>query len=173
MAHSSLTSSSVPSSPLSEKSASSQNTSAPLLNRRLAQTNSAGHHEDIEPAVSSGGPTDDGRVPHGWPKLAKVMTEHPTLLSFPRFHEANIKNLLYYQVQIDKLQEDLKEQEREDYDRTSKMDPLDQPACFADIMVQDPSSPQWRIVLELRECLHQYSKIFSLSLSFLPYKNSS
>ncbi|KAK0750816.1 hypothetical protein B0T18DRAFT_57313 [Schizothecium vesticola] len=162
MALSSLTSSSVPSSPLSEKSASSQNTSAPLLNRRLTQTNSAGHHEDVEPAMSSGGPTDDGSVPHGWPKLAKVMTERPTLQSFPRFHEANIKNLLYYQVQIDKLQEDLKEQEREDYNKTARMDPLDQRACFADIMVQDPSSPQWRIVLELHRALIELSQVSAL-----------
>ncbi|KAK0619107.1 hypothetical protein B0T14DRAFT_495936 [Immersiella caudata] len=38
------------------------------------------------------------------------------------------------------------------------MDLVDQPACFADIIVQNPSSPQWRTVLELRECLHQYNR---------------
>lgn len=170
MALSSRTSSSVPSSPLSEKSGSSR-TSAPLLtshNRRLTQTHSTGHHDDVEPAIPSAtirgwSPSNDDSVPYGWPRLAKVMAERPTLQSFSRFHEANMKNLLYYQVQIAKLERELKEGEWDDLKNTANMEKSEQQACFAEIMVGEPSSQQWKLVLELRKCLHQYSEISPLS----------
>lgn len=169
MALSSRTSSSAPSSPLSEKSGSSR-TSAPLLtshhNRRFTQTHSSsGHHEDVEPAITSAttlgrawSPSNEDGVPYGWPKLAKVMADRPTLQSFSRFHEANMKNLLYYQVQIAKLERELKEQEWDDLRETANMDKSEQQACFAEIMVGEPSSQQWQLVLELRKCLHQYNR---------------
>jgi len=86
------------------------------------------------------------------------MAERPTLQSFSRFHEANMKNLLYYQVQIAKLERELKEQEWDDLKVTAQMEKPEQQACFAEIMVGEPSSQQWKLVLELRKCLHQYNR---------------
>ncbi|KAK0711965.1 hypothetical protein B0H67DRAFT_304048 [Lasiosphaeris hirsuta] len=165
MASSSSTSTSVPSSPLSERSGSSR-TSAPLLtgnNRHLARTHSIGEHGDEEiarsaPPIPPWDPTKNEGAPDGWPQLAKFMVERPTVQSFPRFHEANMKNLLYYQVQIAKLERELKDQERDDWEDTEKMEENERYAYYPDKMVRQPSSQQWKLVLELRKCLHQYNR---------------
>ncbi len=46
--------------------------------------------------------------PTGWPALAQVMARAHNFESFPRFRELNVKNLLYYQVEIATQEEELK-----------------------------------------------------------------
>ncbi|KAK0636770.1 hypothetical protein B0T17DRAFT_613452 [Bombardia bombarda] len=50
----------------------------------------------------------------GWPMLAKEMADQPDYESFRRFRELNVKNLLYYQVEIAALERDLMAAEAED-----------------------------------------------------------
>ena len=96
-------------------------------------------------------------APNGWPKLAEVMAKYPGIQSFDRFHEANIKNLLYYQVEIASIEAALKRQEGLDWGVTRNMEKGGQYAFFADRMART-EAPQWKLVLELRKTLHQYSK---------------
>lgn len=96
----------------------------------------------------------------GWPLLARFMADHPIIEAFPRFREANIKNLLYYQVQISKLEKALKNEEHNDWERTKNLAKRQQLACFPNKMI-DSGSEQWELVLGLRKCLHQYSEINS------------
>ncbi|KAK0714537.1 hypothetical protein B0H67DRAFT_644387 [Lasiosphaeris hirsuta] len=171
---SSVASSSVPSSPLSERSRSSHqtqgsaNTTAPLLpgnlDRRLTQTHSVSLNGLEEATTSHEPPTPgwsledaDKGAPCGWPSLATCMAKNPAAQSFDRFREANIKNLLYYQVQISVLETDLKTQEGLDWGVSRNMDPGRRFACYADRMIRE-DSPQWKRVIALRECLQQYNR---------------
>jgi hypothetical protein len=44
---------------------------------------------------------------HGWPDLAKLMSENPGLEAFQSFKDLHIKSLLYYQAQLDGMRKDL------------------------------------------------------------------
>ncbi len=99
-----------------------------------------------------------GNPENGWPLLAKVMEQNPELEAFSRFRELNIKNLLYYQVELASIKEDLEEQEKWDRSQCSPRSNEDY-SMYADNMIQDDSA-QWKLVLKLRRCIREYSKPF-------------
>jgi len=51
----------------------------------------------------------------GWPKLAQELAQAPSVEAFPRFRELNVKSLLYYQVELSKLEQQLQQIELDDY----------------------------------------------------------
>ena len=66
---------------------------------------------DRAAASNNGG---DAPLDDGWPRLARKMTETLEYESFRRFRELNVKNLLYYQVEIAEMEAELRKVERED-----------------------------------------------------------
>jgi hypothetical protein len=109
----------------------------------------------------------DGRkLNKGWPLVAQLMEKQPELEAFGRFRELNIKNLLYYQVELEFLQAALEDEEVRDASG-SPSDPDGEFHKDANSMMnrdlitmklEDPKSPQWATVLELRRCLHDYNE---------------
>jgi hypothetical protein len=89
----------------------------------------------------------------------------PGLESFSRFRELNVKNLLYYQVQLAALEKDLEESEDTDY-REQRGEKY---AKFADNMIESVDDDlgtsasgrqdrQVDIVMKIRRILKEYSK---------------
>lgn len=102
----------------------------------------------------------------GWPRLAELMAMKPGLESFSRFRELNVKNLLYYQVQLAALEEDLEEAEKKDYGEQQGEEKY---AKYAVDMIEsgddDPGTGaggrqdrQVDIVMKIRRILKEYSK---------------
>jgi len=102
----------------------------------------------------------------GWPRLAELMAMKPGLESFSRFRELNVKNLLYYQVQLAALEEDLEEAEKKDYGEQHRKEKY---AKYADNMIEsgddDPGAGaggrqdrQVDIVMKIRRLLKEYSE---------------
>jgi len=101
----------------------------------------------------------ESRLSCGWPGLAQEMTKRPQFEAFPRFRELNIKNLLYYQIEITKWQNELKIMEVEDY---NGLRPGRDYATSADKMLfpRDNTRPeprQRRVIYEIRRLLKEYS----------------
>ncbi len=100
--------------------------------------------------------------PTGWPALAQVMARAHNFESFPRFRELNVKNLLYYQVEIATQEEELKRIEM--LDSKSEKRPRRNYAKLADSMLfpADDASPEDRqqreVVLNIRRLLKEYSE---------------
>ncbi|KAK5656089.1 hypothetical protein OQA88_5228 [Cercophora sp. LCS_1] len=109
---------------------------------------------------------EDKRLNKGWPLVARLMEKQPELEAFGRFRELNIKNLLYYQVELDFLRTTLEDEEVRDA-RASRGDPDKEFYRDANVMMdrdqitmklEDPKSAQWATVLELRRCLRDYNE---------------
>jgi hypothetical protein len=94
------------------------------------------------------------------------MTAQPDFEAFPRFRDLNVKNLLYFQVELDDLRDQLMKREKEDWSkwRTSGNEARNF-AKHADSLIdtQYGTNPkdrkQWELVLKIRERLNEYSKI--------------
>jgi mannose-6-phosphate isomerase class I len=96
----------------------------------------------------------DRQVPQdeGWPLLAQLMAKRPDFEAFSRFRDLNVKNLLYYQVQLEMLRQDLKEQEQRECRHVET-------AKYADTsMIDNAKSRQWQRIEKLRRLLREYSK---------------
>lgn len=164
-----LTAPSSPSSPTSQRSGSSNQSatsggsSAPLLNI----PHHGGGHGGGNGGHASGSRTpttfariqgqDDGVVGGGWPQLAKLMDKVPALEAFPRFHDANITALLYYQVEIAHLQKLLKLQEKVDRRMPPTIMEENMFYSFPSKMIES-RTPQWVLIERLQKCVHRYSK---------------
>jgi hypothetical protein len=110
---------------------------------------------------------DPNKRARGWPSLAQVMAEKRGLESFARFRELNIKNLFYYQAELEALQWTLKCIEDDDAvkytyakDAGELMCPLNQTDDR-----QAPETEQTReareqrdLILKIRGLLKEYSK---------------
>lgn len=84
----------------------------------------------------------------GWPNLAQIMSEVPEYAAFSRFRELNVKNLLYYQAELDVLQQDLTIHEEEiTIDVT----------CYQ-YLVEDGKSCYHELLIKNRRLLREYSK---------------
>lgn len=95
------------------------------------------HSEHLDPAPR-----------HGWPLLAHKMAEVPEFAAFCRFGDLNTRNLLYYQVQLKSLRQQILEEE----DRTS---------CNLgryDLIVDDADSHYHKLLIDLRSLLREYSR---------------
>ncbi|RYP48198.1 hypothetical protein DL768_005858 [Monosporascus sp. mg162] len=103
-----------------------------------------------EIALQSENPQDEG-----WPLLAKLMVKKPGFEAFSRFRELNVKNLLYYHVELDYLRERLEKQEHQDLVNSDRDSP-----SFAQEAVEliDSGSAQWQQILRLRKVMREYNK---------------
>jgi hypothetical protein len=108
--------------------------------------------------------TSDNKDSLGWPRVAKLMADTPDIESFSRFREMNVKNLLYYQVELTVLGDELTNMELKDW-RKRGMSQVGEFAKYADSLVDskiDLSNAkdhrQWDLVLKMRERLKEYSK---------------
>lgn len=91
----------------------------------------------------------------GWPLLAKLMTKEPDFEAFDRFEELNVKNLLYYQVELALIKRRLEKWERDDRNNLSDEN-RSKFYTMANKLVGSDTS-QWRNVLKMRECLNGYN----------------
>ncbi len=49
----------------------------------------------------------------GWSRIAEIMSKVPEYATFPQFRKVNVKNLLYYQEELQLLQEQIEAQQQE------------------------------------------------------------
>jgi hypothetical protein len=133
-----------PTSPKSHVSSGTQSTAAttaPFMgiqnqSSRLAQITNSNEDED-----------------YGWPLLAKLMVRHQHFEAFSRFRDLNVKNLLYYQVELEMIRHELEKQERSDRGEIS----TGEYAKYAQDLI-GTATDQWDLVRKLRDCLKEYSK---------------
>ncbi|KAK3991544.1 putative isoleucyl-tRNA synthetase [Cladorrhinum sp. PSN332] len=99
-----------------------------------------------------------GDAVEGWPLLAKLMAEESDFEAFPRYPELNIKNLLYYQVELAAIKADLERHEKADRDLQPQMAEEDEHEfhMLPDKMIETETD-QWDHVLRLRKCLNDYN----------------
>ncbi|KAI8623903.1 hypothetical protein F5Y19DRAFT_343177 [Xylariaceae sp. FL1651] len=154
----------------SETSGTSEATSrstAPLVRHAVPRT-------VLRPRTGS----DDSRAekgePHpprneGWPLLAELMVKRPDFEAFSRFRELNVKNLLYYQVQLEQLRNSLRNMEERIYKNPS-YEYLKDAGNFID----NPDQPYWELVEKLRRLLREYNEALILfsQVSALPTPSS-
>jgi hypothetical protein len=105
----------------------------------------------------------------GWPHLAQIIAKKPHVESFCRFRELNVKNLLYYQVEIAEMEAELRNVELEDAGKCGDGQKEGTYATEANTMLllkpedRRNSSPEERrqrdLVLEIRKRLREYSKM--------------
>ena len=103
----------------------------------------------------------------GWPRLAQEMAKSVELESFCRFRELNVKNLLYYQVEIAEMEADLTKAEREDWEkhRDGKWEGTYAREAHMMLKAKDEEHAtaeekrQCKLVLDIRERLKEYSKM--------------
>jgi hypothetical protein len=111
-------------------------------------------------------PAQNLKLPcHGWPALTNIMFENPGLESFQAFRGLHIKSLLYYQTQLEKIQQELHKLEWEDHNnRTFRLhDKLSKRADFlfkteTNFGPNDEGSRQILKVKEMRTVLKEYSE---------------
>lgn len=102
---------------------------------------------------------------NGYSKLASLMGRHPEVAILRRFSTLNVRNLLYLQAELVHLEHQLalctkadlesRDQDRVEYDRDWYA------LSSSGQAVRDRSDgdgEQWRIVMEIRKVLKEYSK---------------
>jgi hypothetical protein len=104
----------------------------------------------------------------GYEKLAGMMGDKPTLGIFRRFASVGAQNLLYLQAELIYLEKRWQECAKKDHESgiASRAD------CSGDWLSlirchERGESEQWRIFLELRQKLKEYSTIFLRSMCLL------
>lgn len=120
-----------------------------------------------EAALNALAIADDHPLNKGWPSLARQMAKKPHLESFCRFRELNVKNLLYYQVEIAEMEAELRKVERKDAGKCGQKEGTyaTDPKKMLLLNPEDRrhSSPEERkqhdLVLKIRKCLREYSKM--------------
>lgn len=112
----------------------------------------------------------DDRV-GGWPIVAELMAEVPEYATFSRFRELNIKNILYYQVELDLLRRKLKKIELKDQKKRYSPGNEKYYSKRAEELIWSqelaPGSgerKQWDLVINIRECLRDYSNTHKYNL---------
>ncbi|KAH6614803.1 hypothetical protein C7974DRAFT_417018 [Boeremia exigua] len=87
---------------------------------------------------------------HGWPRLADIMAEVPSFAAFPRFRDLNMRNLLFFKVQLDILREDILKMEDEQLIDMERYDTI--------VRGDNPEDQRYQhMLLELRELLKSYN----------------
>ena len=90
----------------------------------------------------------------GWPRVALLMAKTPDFAAFSRFRDLNVKSLLYYQAQLTRLRLKLHKQEYKDLRRNKNNF-----ARRADYLMSDKGSEQFKLVIEIRTVLKEYSEL--------------
>jgi len=143
-----------------ESSPTSDSSGSTIVNDAYAEERS-----DSASIVSSANPSRARSAFHhdalpGWPQLAEVMAKTPDFAAFPRFRDLHIKSLLYYQVELTKLRNKLRDQEYEDNGTAGDAGDF---AERADFLVDEDNqdSAQFTIIKDIRRVLKEYSKCSS------------
>jgi hypothetical protein len=104
---------------------------------------------------------EEEKLDEGWPLLARLMEKNPDFEAFARFRELNVKNLLYYQVELEFLSNMLRTQELLDDEPTITFS-NGKFSKFAYNMIQqhkrEGGCKQWDYVLKIRGCLREYNE---------------
>ena len=113
--------------------------------------------------------SNDSETPikSGWPLLAQWMSEKPELESFCRFRSLQVKNLLYYQVELAQLEADLRHREKVDGEMKTSGKWAATYATLAHRMIASKDDEklsqeereQSKLVLKIRQLLREYSKM--------------
>lgn len=104
----------------------------------------------------------EGPIDEGWPLLSRLMEIYPEFEAFARFRELHVKNLLYYQVELDFLRGELEFMEREDWkaqqDLENKQKFFKRAGKMVELAFDKKPCIQWDLVIKLRETLRNYGK---------------
>lgn len=82
------------------------------------------------------------------------MSETPEFAAFSKFSELNTKNLLYYQVQLKNLEQQIFKAEEEETVDTDRYPQL----------AEDAGGSYHELLMQLRKLLHEYSMSYSIHL---------
>ncbi|TVY85405.1 hypothetical protein LSUE1_G000036 [Lachnellula suecica] len=96
----------------------------------------------------------------GWPQVTKTIVDNPGLEAFPLYRNLNIKSLLYYQAELDRLQSELHDQEWTDRSNRDLEDlnfPADVSSLF-DKNLRGDERAQMNLIEEMRKVLNKYNK---------------
>ncbi|KAK5635368.1 hypothetical protein RRF57_011080 [Xylaria bambusicola] len=143
---------------LSGTSETTDTSTAPLVTHNVPSPRTPSRYEQI---------TQNGQKhpDEGWPLLAQLMFKRPDFEAFSRFQDLNVKNLLYYQVELDLLRRRLKEQERQDSVSSGEKRDF---AKTAEILIESESDQRDQVqklrtlLREYNEALLQYAQISAL-----------
>jgi len=103
------------------------------------------------------------RPVYGYPKLVKLIIDHPGFEAFQSFKDLNIKSLLYYQDELQKLRRELHKVEWTDYQN----EPFEDAAQYClrpDMILQggtdaesEDARRQYDLIKKIRKVLKEYS----------------
>jgi hypothetical protein len=94
----------------------------------------------------------------GYPKLAELQGTYPQLGIYRRFATLNPRNLLYLQAELVDLEERLERYTLEDLCSTEEQQKRSSRDWYTLSKITDGVlSPQWEMMLEIRQRLEQYS----------------
>jgi len=93
----------------------------------------------------------------GYERLAQFMGTYPELAIFRRFGALNLQNLLYLQAELLHLEDELKEIIKEDNENPNRFVFSRNWYALHQASFDGEQNRQYRILIEIRERLHQYS----------------
>jgi hypothetical protein len=95
----------------------------------------------------------------GYPKLSEFISKYYATPIFRRFGDVQMRNLLYYQAEIIRLEEEVNEIAHEDFtsDNASMKEHHMSWLALSSATPGTRNNLQWCKILELRELLHKYS----------------
>src|SRR5579871_4460776 len=96
----------------------------------------------------------------GYPKLAGLMGAYPEAATFRRFGALNAENLLYLQAELSELEFELRkasDMNEKSADPTRAMYSTHWLSMRHSENTPNGDSHQWRLVLQIREKLNEYS----------------
>lgn len=100
-------------------------------------------------------------IPLGYPALAENIGRYASLACFRRFAALNARNILYFQAELLELEEKLGEVEIMDQELWKSGSRNNYAASWYWLGGEgenDPNKYQLRLIMRLRELLHQYSQ---------------
>ncbi|KAK4112321.1 hypothetical protein N656DRAFT_798132 [Canariomyces notabilis] len=163
-------------SPLTGSGSGARGTTATSVTNSPTLPRGAG---SILPSPQPSGDYHGEKLEIGWPGLAQELARNPALEAFPRFRELNVKNLLYYQVEITELESQLKKIEWTDHYTGIK--PQSLYAKRADKMLfagragdePDPVGTQRQLVYKIRQLLKEYNEALlqHAQITAMPHPN--
>ena len=103
------------------------------------------HHNRMEPP------------PNGYARMADMVGQYPETAIFSRFARLNAKNLLYMQAELVQMEYELDTVAFEDSQGDDPNRRSFQAYVYNMKKARGPDSLQWRMVLEIRQRLKEYS----------------
>ena len=97
---------------------------------------------------------------NGWPLLAKKMIDTPEFEAVSRFRQLNMKNLLYFQVELADLEEELTKSEQNDNKSGEEYCKYADRLVLCQLETDSSRRTQWDLVIKIRNLLKEYSKVY-------------